>query len=98
LFLTLLTLLAIWDSGGPLRDRRKVAMGYEAGVNRSTKPGLKYVSTQDRDKGVVTLGGDVATDGDKLQPESTAKSIATGQAVADEIAVILLVSKETRRQ
>ena len=46
----------------------------------------------------MTLGGDVATDGDKLQPESTAKSIATGQAVADEIAVILLVSKETRRQ
>jgi hyperosmotically inducible periplasmic protein len=51
--------------------------------------GLKNVSvTQDRDKGVVTLGGNVAADGDKSQAESIAKSIATGQVVADQIAVI----------
>jgi hyperosmotically inducible protein len=51
--------------------------------------GLKDVSvTQDRDKGVVTLGGNVATDGDKAQAESIAKSIATGQVVANQIAVI----------
>jgi hyperosmotically inducible periplasmic protein len=43
--------------------------------------------SQDRDKGVVTLGGHVAADADKAQAESIAKSIAGGQVVANEIAV-----------
>ncbi len=51
--------------------------------------GLKDVSvSQDRDKGVVTLGGHVPADGDKAQAESIAKSNAAGQVVADQIAVI----------
>jgi len=51
--------------------------------------GLKNVSVnQDRDKGVVTLGGQVASNGDKTQAESLAKSYAGTQVVADEIAVI----------
>jgi len=51
--------------------------------------GLKDVSvSQDRDKGVVTLGGNVAADGEKSQAESIAKSIAAGQVVADQIAVL----------
>jgi osmotically-inducible protein OsmY len=51
--------------------------------------GLKNVSvTQDRDKGVVILGGNVAAEGDRSQAEALAKSIATGQVVADQIAVI----------
>src|ERR1700684_1386147 len=50
---------------------------------------LKDVSvSQDRDKGVVTLGGHVAVEGDKSQAESIAKSIASGQVVANQIAVI----------
>jgi hyperosmotically inducible periplasmic protein len=50
---------------------------------------LKDVSvTQDRDKGVVTLGGRVASDGDKSQAESIAKSIAGGQIVSNQIGVI----------
>jgi hyperosmotically inducible protein len=50
---------------------------------------LKNVSvTQDRDKGVVTLGGHVAADADKSQAESIATSIAGGQVVSDQIAVI----------
>jgi len=50
---------------------------------------LKDVSVkQDRDKGVVTLGGKVATDDDRSNAESIAKSIASGEVVADEIAVI----------
>jgi len=50
---------------------------------------LKDVSvSQDRDKGVVTLGGHVATEGDKSQAESMAKSIASGQVVSNQIAVI----------
>ena len=43
---------------------------------------------QDRDKGVVTLTGQVASDSDKSQAESIAKSIAGSQVVADEIAVV----------
>jgi osmotically-inducible protein OsmY len=51
--------------------------------------GLKDVSArQDRDKGVVTLGGHVATDNDKSQAESIARSIAGGLVVANEIAVL----------
>jgi hyperosmotically inducible protein len=50
---------------------------------------LKDVSvTQDRDKGVVTLAGHVAADGDKAQAESIAKSMAGTQVVSNQIAVI----------
>ena len=51
--------------------------------------GLKDVEvSQDRDKGVVTLGGHVAAEADKVQAESIAKSNAAGQVVANQIAVI----------
>jgi hyperosmotically inducible periplasmic protein len=51
--------------------------------------GLKYVTvSQDRDKGVVTLGGHVDVDDAKLQAEAVAKSFAGGEVVADQIAVI----------
>jgi hyperosmotically inducible periplasmic protein len=50
--------------------------------------GYKDVSvSQDRDKGVVTLSGTVATDSDKAQAESIAKAGAGAQVVADQIAV-----------
>jgi osmotically-inducible protein OsmY len=51
--------------------------------------GFKDVSSsQDRDKGVVTLGGHVPAEGDKAQAESIARSMAGGQVVANQIAVI----------
>ena len=51
--------------------------------------GLKDVSvSQDRDKGVVTLGGHVPSDVDKSQAESIAKSIAGEQVVSNQIGVI----------
>jgi len=51
--------------------------------------GLKDVTvSQDRAKGVVTLGGHVAAEVDKTQAESIAKSIATAQVVANQIAVL----------
>jgi len=51
--------------------------------------GLKNVSvSQDREKGVVTLGGQVANDADKAQAESLAKALAGAQVVANQIAVI----------
>jgi osmotically-inducible protein OsmY len=51
--------------------------------------GFKDVSaSQDRDKGVVTLGGHVPAEGDKAQAESIARSMAAGQVVANQIAVV----------
>lgn len=60
--------------------------------------GLKDVSvSQDRDKGVVTLGGQVASEDDKSQAESLAKSFAGAQVVADQIAVLPIgVEKEAK--
>jgi osmotically-inducible protein OsmY len=53
------------------------------------QPPFKDVSvSQDRDKGVVTLNGHVADDSDKSEAESIARSMAGGQVVADQIAVI----------
>ena len=51
--------------------------------------GLKDVSvSQDREKGVVTLNGHVASDGDKAQAQSIATSMAGGQVVSNQIAVL----------
>jgi hyperosmotically inducible protein len=59
-------------------------------VRRSLdQAGYKNVSiSQDRDKGVVTLTGNVASEGDKSQAESITRSVATGQVVSDQIAVL----------
>jgi len=60
------------------------------GIRKSLdQAGFKDVSvSQDRDKGVVTLGGHVASDMDKSQAESIAMSSAAGQVVANQIAVL----------
>ncbi len=51
--------------------------------------GLKDVSaSQDREKGVVTLSGHVAADGDKVQAESIARSLAGGEVVSNQIGVL----------
>jgi hyperosmotically inducible protein len=53
--------------------------------------GIRDVSvSKDRDKGVVTLGGHTATEGEKAEAQSIAKSIASGQVVANEVAVVPL--------
>jgi hyperosmotically inducible periplasmic protein len=50
--------------------------------------GFKDVSvSEDREKGVVTLTGNVLTDTDKQQAESIAKSNAASLVVADQISV-----------
>ena len=50
--------------------------------------GLRDVSaSQDADKGVVTLSGEVPSESDKARAEEIAKSAAGGQIVANEIAV-----------
>jgi len=51
--------------------------------------GFKNVSvTQDRDKGVVTLGGHVATDADKGSANQIALTMAAGQVVANQVEVL----------
>lgn len=50
--------------------------------------GLKDVSvSQDRDKGVITLTGNVGSDADKLQAQSIAQHIAGSEVVSNEVAV-----------
>lgn len=61
--------------------------------------GFKDVSvSQDRDKGVVTLGGRVASEGEKAQAESIAKSLAGQQVVANAIAVVPPGAEKDARQ
>jgi hyperosmotically inducible protein len=56
--------------------------------------GLKDVTaSQDRDKGVVTLGGHVAADADKVQAETIARNIAGSEVIADQIEVLPLGSE-----
>jgi hyperosmotically inducible periplasmic protein len=63
-----------------------VAANIRRGLDQA---GLKSVSvSQDREKGVVTLGGQVGSDANKQQADSIADSMAAGQVVADQIAVV----------
>lgn len=60
--------------------------------------GLTEVSiSQDRDKGVVTLGGHVASDAEKLQAASVATNLAGAQVVSNEIAVLPVGAEEDAR-
>jgi len=57
--------------------------------NSLDQAGLKDVSvSQNRDKGVVTLEGHVTQQPERDKAEQIAKSMAGGQVVADEIAVL----------
>jgi hyperosmotically inducible periplasmic protein len=63
------------------------------------KAGYKDVSvSQDRTKGVVTLGGHVTADADKSQAETIARSIAVDQVVANQIAVVPVGVEADARQ
>lgn len=61
--------------------------------------GLNDVSvSQDRDKGVVTLGGRVASEEQKLKAASIAMSLAGQQVVANSIAVVPPGAEKDARQ
>src|SRR5208282_1814715 len=81
-YLLLLMLLAVGCMIGCSRTSTK-SPDVSDNIRKSLdQASLKAVSvTQDRDKGVVTLSGNVAADADKAQAESIATSIATGQVV-----------------
>ena len=84
--LALLVVVTLVGCSGTTRQSPDVSDSIRKSLDQA---GLKDVSvSQDRDKGVVTLGGHVAADADKSQAESIAKSIATGQVVANQIAVM----------
>jgi len=85
----MLTLVIIGTLAGCSTKSTKSA-DVSGGIRTSLdQAGLKGVSvTEDHDKGVVTLGGHVSVDGDKLQAESIAKSMAGPQVVSNQIAVI----------
>jgi len=84
--LALLVVVTLVGCSGTARQSPDVSDSISKSLDQA---GLKDVTvSQDRDKGVVTLGGHVAADADKSQDESIAKSIATGQVVGNQIAVM----------
>ena len=89
LFFALLTLLAAGIMAGCSTTGAKSPDVSDSIRKSLDQAGLKDVSvSQDRDKGVVTLGGHVAADSGKSQAESIAKAIAAGQVVANQIVVV----------
>jgi hyperosmotically inducible protein len=89
LLLASLTLLAIGAMLGCSGASAKSPDVSDNMRNSLDQAGFKNVSVKDdRDKGVVTLGGNVTSENAKSQAESLAKSMAGAQVVADEIAVI----------
>lgn len=84
--LTLLGVVTLTGCSATTQKSPDVADNVRTSLDQA---GLKDVSvSQDRDKGIVTLGGHVATESDKAQAETLAKSLAGAQVVANQIAVI----------
>jgi osmotically-inducible protein OsmY len=98
---TCVTLLAIVAAGALIGCSTTSKSADVSGSIRTSldQAGLKDVSaSQDRDKGVVTLAGHVATDTDKAHADSIARSLAGGQVVSNEIAVIPVGAEHEARQ
>jgi hyperosmotically inducible protein len=89
LSVTMLALIAVGILAGCSGTPRKSPDVSDSIRKSLDQAGFKDVSvSQDRDKGIVTLGGQVASENDKAQAESLARSLAGAQVVADQIAVI----------
>jgi len=87
--LSLVAMMAVGSLVGCSTTSTKAADVSDSIRTSLDQAGLKDVTeTQDRDKGVVTLGGHVAGYEDKAQAESIARSFAGNQVVANQIAVI----------
>jgi osmotically-inducible protein OsmY len=88
-FLSLLAAAVVGTLVGCSTTSTKAADVAEGVRTSLAQAGFKDVKvSQDRDKGVVTLGGHVAAEGDKSQAESIARSVAGPQVVSNQIAVI----------
>ena len=67
--------------------------------NGLKQAGLNDVTvSQDRDKGVVTLSGNVPKDTDKDRAEQIARPLSAGQVVANEIAVVPPADRSTAKE
>jgi hyperosmotically inducible protein len=79
------SLAGVLGWGGGCQSNTKSA-DVKAPIEQSLEQaGLKDVSvSQDREKGVVTLSGTVASDDQRSQAESIARSLASGQVVANQ--------------
>jgi len=89
LFFTMLTLLAAGILAGCSTTAAKSPDVSDSIRKSLDEAGFKSVSvSQDRDKGIVTFSGQVASENAKLDAESLTKSLAGVQVVADQIAVI----------
>jgi hyperosmotically inducible protein len=98
LLLPLLTLLVLGSALGCSRASAKSPDVSDSIRKSLDEAGLKAVSVgQDRDKGIVTLGGQVATENDKSQAEFLAKSFSGTQVVANQIAVIPVGAEKAAR-
>jgi osmotically-inducible protein OsmY len=88
-YLSLLAVVVIGTLAGCSTNATRSA-NVSGGIRTSLdQAGLKGVSvTEDHDKGVVTLGGHVAADAEKLQAQSIATSMAGPQVVSNQIAVV----------
>jgi len=94
-FLVLSMLVGVWGCSNTQKSP-DVTNGIRSSLDQA---GLKDVKVdQDREKGVVTLSGDVLTDGDKAQAESIAKSIAGSQVVANQIAIRPMGEESTAKK
>jgi hyperosmotically inducible protein len=88
-FLTTLTLVAAGILAGCSSTAAKSPDVSDSIRKSLDSAGLANVSvSEDRDKGILTLGGQVASANDKAQAETLAKSLAGSQVVADQIAVV----------
>lgn len=89
LYLAMVAVLAVGILTGCSQTAVKSADVSDSVRKALDQSGLKNVTvTQDRDKGIVTLGGQVTSENDKSQAESLAKSLAGIQVVANQIAVV----------
>lgn len=87
-YLTLLALLGVGTLVGcsAISKSTDITQSLRKSLDQA---GLKDVTrSQDREKGVVTLGGHVALDADKAQADSLAAALAGNEVVANQIAVI----------
>jgi hyperosmotically inducible protein len=88
-FLTTLTLIAAGILAGCSSTAAKSPDVSDSIRKSLDSAGLANVSvSEDRDKGILTLGGQVPSPNDKAQAETLAKSLAGSQVVADQIAVV----------
>lgn len=86
--LPILTMGILGLVGGCQSDHAKSPDVKDAIQHSLEQSGLQDVTvSQDREKGVVTLGGTVASDSQKLQAETIARSIATAEVVSNQIGV-----------